>query len=223
MVRSLASLIGCLIVSVDYRLAPETPHPGPVNDCYAGLRWIQDHCGQLDVDPDAIGLMGESAGGGLAAALALLVRDTGGRAPAFQCLTYPMLDDRTGTTRESGAGTGEHIWTVHNNRFAWRALLGCEPGSGDVPCHAAPARAHDLTGLPPAFIMTGALDLFLQEDIDYAGRLMASGVPCELHVYPGAFHGFDLAEDAPIARAAREARLAFLRRTLPRAVSGTLK
>lgn len=212
MLRPLAASLGCTIVSVDYRLAPETPHPGPIEDCYAGLVWARDNCAALGADPAQIGVMGESAGGGLAAALALLARDRGGPPLAFQCLTYPMLDDRTSTSREPRAHTGEFVWTPHNNRFGWRALLGKEPGGSDVSCYAAAARADHLGDLPPTFIMTGALDLFLGEDLEFAGRLMEAGVPCELHVYPGGFHGFDLAPDASVAASARDARVSFLRR-----------
>jgi acetyl esterase/lipase len=213
-IRPLAASLGCMIVSVDYRLAPETPHPGPIEDCYAGWVWTRAHCADHGLDPTRIGVMGESAGGGLAASLALLARDRKGPPLAFQCLTYPMLDDRTGSTRMPHAHTGEHIWTAHNNRFGWHALLGAEPGGNDVSCYAAAARVSDVTGLPPTFISTGALDLFLGENIDYAARLLQAGIPCELHVYPGAFHGFDMAPEAPVAVAAREARRAYLQRMI---------
>lgn len=210
--RPLAQELGCVIASVDYRLAPETSFPGNVEDCYAGLAWVAAHAAELRVDPRRIGVTGESAGGGLAAALALIARDRGEVVLAFQLLTYPMLDDRTGTSSDPHPHVGEFIWTPHNNRFGWRALLGHEPGGEDVSPYAAAARAPDLSGLPPTFIMTGALDLFLEEDLEYARRLMRAGVPTELHVYPGAFHGFDIMPGDGVAESARMDRVNALRR-----------
>lgn len=210
--RPLAEELGCVIVSVDYRLAPETRFPDNVEDCYAGLSWVTANAAALRIDPTRTGVTGESAGGGLAAALALLARDRGEIDLAFQLLTYPMLDDRTGVSSDPHPHVGEFIWTPHNNRYGWRALLGREPGGEDVSPYAAPARAQDLMGLPPTFIMTGALDLFLEEDLEYARRLMRAGVPTELHVYPGAFHGFDIMPGAEIAESARLHRVDALRR-----------
>ena len=210
--RPLAQELGCVIVSVEYRLAPETSFPGNIEDCYAGLTWTVAHAGELCVDPKRIGVTGESAGGGLAAALMLLARDRGEVDLAFQLLTYPMLDDRTGTSSDPHPHVGEFIWTPHNNRYGWRALLGREPGGEDVSPYAAAARATDLSGLPPTFIMTGALDLFLEEDVEYARRLMRAGVSTELHVYPGAFHGFDIMPGAAVAENARADRVSALRR-----------
>lgn len=212
--RPLAEELGCVIVSVSYRLAPETAFPGNIEDCYAGLAWTFAHAAELRIDLSRIGVTGESAGGGLAAALALLVRDRGALQLAFQLLTYPMIDDRTGTEGEPHPHTGEFIWTPHNNRFGWAALLGHEPGGEGVSPYAAAARAESLAGLPPTFIMTGALDLFLEEDVDYARRLVRAGVPTELHVYPGAFHGFDIMPGASIAERARADRVAAFRRAL---------
>ncbi|MGJ3629114.1 alpha/beta hydrolase fold domain-containing protein [Sphingomonas sp. MMS24-JH45] len=195
-----------------HRLAPETPHPGPLEDCYAGLAWTFAHADRLGIDRDRIGVMGESAGGGLAAALALLARDH--IRLAFQHLTYPMLDDRT-CTRDPHPHAGEFIWRPESNRFGWTALLGQEPGGADVsPYAGAGARATDLAGLPQTYIATAALDLFVEEDIDYARRLIAAGVPCELHVYPGAFHGFDIFPAAEVARRAGTDRIAALRRQM---------
>lgn len=211
--RPLAHALGCVIVSVDYRLAPETPHPGPVEDCYAGLAWTVAHADELGIDVARLGVMGESAGGGLAAALALLARDRGEYRLAFQHLTYPMIDDRT-CLDDTHPHVGRFIWTPVSNRFGWASLLGHEPGGEGVSPYAAAARAEDLAGLPPTFIATGALDLFLEEDLDYARRLMRAGVPTELHVWPGAFHGFDIHPTAAIAAAARDSRLAALRRAL---------
>jgi len=211
--RPLAGALGCVIVSVDYRLAPETMFPGAIEDCYAGLRWTVDHAGELGIDATRLGVMGESAGGGLAAALALMARDRGEVSLAFQHLTYPMIDDRT-CTAAPHAFAGEFIWTPPNNRFGWAALIGAEPGGEDVSPYCAAARATDLSGLPPTFIMTGTLDLFVDEDIDYARRLIAAGVATELHVHPGAFHGFDALPGPAVANRAQAARLDALARAL---------
>lgn len=213
----LAGELGCVIVTVDYRLAPETRFPGNIDDCYAALAWTFAQAGELGVDARRIGVMGESAGGGLAAALALLARDQGEHRLAFQHLIYPMLDDRT-CVSEPHPFAGEFVWPAANNRFGWQALLGREPGGEGVSAYAAPARAPDLSGLPPTFIATAALDLFVDEDIDYARRLIRAGVPTELHVWPGAFHGFDLMPGPAVADAARAASRAALRRSL---ASGT--
>jgi acetyl esterase/lipase len=212
--RSLSVKANCCIVSVDYRLAPETRFPGAIEDCYAALSWLFKQAGELGVDSARIGVMGESAGGGLAAALALLARDRREHSLAFQHLIYPMLDDRTCVAKNPHPFTGEFLWTAHNNAFGWSALLGAAPGSANVSPYAAAARADDLSGLPPTFISTGALDLFLEEDMEYARRLIRQGVPVELHVYPGAYHAFDFLTNARIAAAARRDSLAALRRFL---------
>jgi triacylglycerol lipase len=201
--RALVAALGCALVSVEYRLAPETIFPGAVEDCYAALAWLNAQAAELGIDPARIGVMGESAGGGLAAALALLARDRGVYALAFQHLIYPMIDDRTCVVADPNPTTGEFIWNPHNNGFGWAALLGQAPGSTGVSHYAAPARATNLAGLPPTFISTGALDLFLDEDLDYARRLMRAAVPVELHVYPGSFHGFDFDPAAQVAVQAR--------------------
>ena len=211
--RPIVRDLKCVLVSVDYRLAPEHVFPAAIEDCYAGLRWTIENAQALGIDTARLGVMGESAGGGLAAALALLVRDRGDYALAFQHLTYPMIDDRT-CLGDQHPHTGEFIWTPHNNRFGWTALLGQEPGSADVSPYAAASRATDLSGLPPAYIMTGALDLFLEEDIDYARRLIRAGVPTELHVYPGGFHGFDILPLSAASSAAQASRMAALARAL---------
>lgn len=217
--RLLAAELDCVIVSVDYRLAPETVAPGAVEDCYAGLSWVFANAAARRIDPARIGVMGESAGGGHAAALALLARDrmaTNGEACplAFQHLIYPMLDDRTAVASDPHPYAGEFIWTAANNHFGWKSLLGHEPGIDGVSEYAAPARAADVSGLPPTFISVGALDIFVEENIEYARRLIRAGVPTELHVYPGAFHGFDLMPGAPVADAARSASIASLRKML---------
>lgn len=214
--RPLAAALGCVIVSVDYRLAPETCFPGNVEDCYAALGWTFAHAATLGIDRARIGVMGESAGGGLAAALALLARDRGEFELAFQHLIYPMLDDRTCTAAPHPVA-GEFVWTADSNRFGWASLLGHAPGVDGVSPYAAPARAADLAGLPPTFLSTAALDLFVDEDVDYAVRLNRAGVPTELHVWPGAFHGFDLMPGAAVADAARAASHSALRRFLTKA------
>jgi acetyl esterase/lipase len=191
---------GAVVVSVDYRLAPDTPHPGPVEDCYAGLAWLSAQAEALGVDPGKIVVTGESAGGGLAAALVLLARERGEIRVAFQHLVFPMLDDRTVTHPDPSPYFGQFVWTPEANRFGWASLLNAEPGGPDISPFAAPARASDLVDLPPTFMICGALDLFLEEDLEYARRLMHAGVPTELHVYPGAPHGFMFVPDAETTR-----------------------
>lgn len=210
---TLAAATDAVILSVDYRLAPETRAPGSVEDCYAALLWLHDHAADLGVDPTRIAVAGQSAGGGLAAALTLMARDRGGPAIAHQILIYPMLDDRTCITRQP-EHLGAFVWTPQANSFGWRCLLGQEPGGAQVPPYSVPARATDLSGLPPAFIAVGALDLFLAEDMDYARRLIEAKVPAELHVYPGAYHGFDVMPDAPVSGQMQRDMIAALRRAL---------
>lgn len=210
--RPTAAQHDCVVVSVDYRLSPETRFPGSLYDCYAALVWMVENAAQLGVDANNIGLMGDSAGAGVAAALALLARDRGGPTLAFQNLMFPMLDDRTVVEAERNPVTGEFIWTRENNDFGWRALLGCKPGSVDVSPYAAPARADNLAGLPPTWIGVGTLDLFLDEDMAYAQRLMRAGVEVELNVWPGAYHGFHSDPQASIAQRARETRQNWLAR-----------
>lgn len=210
--RHLVPTLQCALVTVEYRLAPESPHPGPVEDCYAGLKWVFENAEKEGFDTSRIGVKGESAGGGLAAALALLARDRGEYKLAFQHLIYPMLDDRTGTSSDPHNYVGEFIWPVEGNRFGWASLLGKAPGSDDVSPYASPARAADLGGLPPSFIYAGALDLFLEEDIEYARRLIRAGVPTELHIYPGAFHGFEVAAESHVAQQAYRDTIAALTR-----------
>lgn len=181
---------GCVIVSVNYRLAPETRFPGSLEDNFAALCWLYDNTDKLGVDPTRIGVGGESAGGGHAAALAIATRDRQGPPVCFQFLVYPMLDDRTGSAREMSPYVGEYVWTAAHNRWGWSSLLGLPAGSTDVPDGAVPSRAVDLSGLPPAFIAVGALDIFVEENSDYASRLVAAGVPADLYLQSGAFHGF---------------------------------
>ncbi len=203
------SLFGCVGVSVEYRLAPETPYPGPLDDCYAGLRWVHDNANEIGVDRSRIGIGGNSAGGNLAAGLALLTRDRGELPVAFQLLIYPMIDDRQMTASSQWL---DPIWPPSANRYGWTAYLGAAKGGPDVPIYAAAARATDLVGLPPTLISVGGIDGFSDEDIDYAVRLRHAGVPVELHVYPGAPHGFDsLAPTSVIARRANADTEAWLR------------
>ena len=208
---ALAAELGCVIVSVDYRLAPETAFPGALEDCYAALTWFHGKAAELGVDPQRIGVSGMSAGGGLAAALALYVRDRREALLAFQHLIYPMIDDRT-CMREPNAHVGQHVWTHADNSFGWRSLLGTAPGGGGVSAHAAASRAEDLSRLPPTYLAVGALDLFLQENLDYVSRLAHAGVPVEAHVYPGAYHGFHVAPSAAVTQAAEQHSRAALER-----------
>lgn len=208
--RSLAAELDCVVVSVDYRLAPETRFPGALEDCYAALKWLHAEAAGLGVDRGRIAIGGESAGGGHAAALAIHARDQGEIPILLQVLDSPMLDDRTGVSSEPHPYCGEFVWPPANNRYGWSALLGMEPGGPRTPHGASPARVEDLSGLPPAFIVVGALDLFFEEDLEYARRLVRAGAPVELHVIPGAFHGFGVAGlDAPqvqtVLRLRREA------------------
>ena len=186
-----AQALGLVIVSVDYRLAPEHPFPAPLDDCYSALEWVVAQAHRLAIDPKRLAIGGESAGGGLAAALAQLAHDRKAINPVFQLLVYPMLDDRT-VIRTDIVNHGRPLWTQDSNRFGWESYLGKKAGADDVPDYAVPARREDLSGLPPAWIGVGTLDLFHDEDVAYAQRLQAAGVECELNVVPGAFHGFDV-------------------------------
>jgi len=200
--RSKAVDHDCIVVSVDYRLAPETCWPGAVEDCYAALCWLHDNAASLGVDPARVAIGGESAGGGHSAALALWARDHGGPPICFQLLDCPMLDDRTGTVGDPHPWCGEFGWTPAKNHYGWSAMLGVEAGSDAVDPRSVPGRRDDLAGLPPAFISIGSLDLFLDESLDYARRLMRAGVPIELHVFTGGYHGFGITgPDAPQVKA----------------------
>ena len=194
--RRFATELGIVVAAVDYRLAPEHPHPTPVEDCYAALRWLAD---RDDVDAERVAVGGASAGGGLAASLALLARDRGEVSPAFQLLVYPMIDDRT-CTRTDIDERNFRLWNNKSNRFGWESYLGVAPGSDGVDPIAAPSRHPDLAGLPPAWIGVGDLDLFHDEDVAYADRLAAAGVPTELVIVEGAFHGFDAAAKSGVVR-----------------------
>jgi acetyl esterase/lipase len=186
----LADELGVLVVSVDYRLAPEHPFPAGLEDAYTALLWLHESASELGVDRDAVAVAGDSAGGGLAAALAQAATDRGEAPVCFQALVYPMLDDRT-VLREEHGGRGALVWTAASNRFGWTSYLGSAPSHDRAPEYASPSRRDDLGGLPPAWIGVGDLDLFLEEDVDYAERLEAAGVPCELVVVPGMYHAAD--------------------------------
>jgi len=205
----LAQHLQVVVAAVDYRLAPEHPFPTSLEDAHAALRWLAE---QPDVDAERIALVGDSAGGGLAAGLALLVRDRDGIRPVLQVLSYPMLDDRT-----TDGGVDPRLlrmWNQQSNRFGWDSYLG-DLATGDVPATAAPARAEDLAGLPATWIGVGTNDLFHAESVDWAQRLAAAGVPCELFVVEGAYHGFDRVEPrAEVSRAFLRARVNVLRDAL---------
>jgi acetyl esterase/lipase len=190
----------CVVVSVEYRLAPENPYPAPLDDCYAALKWLSGHANEIGVDRSRIAIGGASAGGGLAAGLAILARDLGEVKTIFQLLISPMIND-SNVAPASDILPDTLMWTREKNLIGWRSYLGCEPGSEGVSCYASAYRATNLEGLPAAYIAVGDIDLFAQEDIDYAWKLIDAGVPTELHVYPGGCHAFEmLVPDAEISK-----------------------
>jgi len=207
-----ASELGALVVSPDYRLAPKHPFPAALDDCVNAWLWTVERATDLGVSPDRVSVAGASAGGGLAASLAQRMHDEGGTAPAAQLLVYPMLDDRTAARED--IGLREHlVWNRESNITGWSSYLG---SGGEEPApYAAPARRGDLSGLPPSWIGVGSLDLFLDESREYAQRLMDAGVPCELQVVDGAFHGFEaMIPTPPVSQGFVEAQVKFLRRNL---------
>ncbi|MFT2017554.1 alpha/beta hydrolase [Streptomyces sp. 796.1] len=205
---------GAVAVTVEYRLAPEHPAPAAVEDCYAGLLWFAEHAAELGVDAGRIVVSGSSAGGGLSAGVALLARDRGGPALAGQVLDCPMLDDRNESV-SSRQYDGIGIWDRNNNDTAWNAILGADRGTDAVSPYAAPARADDLSGLPPAFITVGAAEVFRDEALAYASGIWATGGQAELHVWAGGYHGFTgFSPDAEASRAAAAVRDSWLRRVL---------
>jgi acetyl esterase/lipase len=211
--RRFAKALGITVAAVKYRLAPENPYPTSLEDCYSALTWLST---LPAVDPTRVAIGGASAGGGLAAALALLARDRGEVDLTAQLLVYPMLDDRS-ATREGLDDPNHRLWTQSANGFGWESYL----GSAD-PNLAVPARRDDLAGLPPAWVGVGTLDLFHDEDVAYAERLRAAGVPCDVEVVDGAFHGFDsVIPKAPVAKAFGAAQIEFLRKTLRQKESAT--
>lgn len=209
-----AAVHGTVGVSVEYRLAPEHPDPAPVEDGYAGLVWTAAHAAELGIDPARIVATGSSSGGGIAAGVALLARDRGGPVPAGAMLLGPMLDDRDETV-----STLQHeqspVWGRARNRWAWDALLGARRGGPDVSAYAAPARATDVSGLPPIYLDTGSAEVFRDETVALAARIWAAGGSAELHVWAGAYHSFDgIVPTAAVSIAAKAARESWLRRTL---------
>ncbi len=210
----LAGKLGILVASVDYRLAPEHPFPAGLDDCMAALAWLEESADELGVAPSRIAVGGASAGGGLAAAVCQRARDEGGPAVCFQLLNYPMLDDRT-VLVDDHEGRGAFVWTPTSNQFGWSAYLGAHPSEDDDRPFAAPGRATDLAGLPPAWIGVGGLDLFHAEDVDYARRLQEAGVECELYDVPGMYHGAEqIAATAPSMQAYRAAMVEALRQAV---------
>lgn len=210
----LAQSVDAVVVAVEYRLAPEHPYPAGLRDCYAALRWLADHAVELGVDPSRIALYGQSAGGGLSAALALYARDHGGPALRFQFLGIPEVDDRLSTTSME-TFTDTPMWNRPNAVISWTAYLGeGVPGSPDVPIYAAPARATDLHGLPSAYVSVMEFDPLRDEGIHYAVALLAAGVATELHAFPGTFHGSAMATEAQSSRRIQAEAIRVLREAL---------
>ncbi len=206
--------LGIIVVSVDYRSAPEHPFPSALEDSYTALKWVHAHGGSLGMDASRIAIGGASAGGGLAAALVQYARAQNEIKPLFQLLVYPMLDDRT-CVRTDLVERDFLVWSQESNRFAWEAYLGKKCGADKAPLFSVPALAEDLSGLPPAWIGVGTLDLFHDEDVEYGTRLTESGVPCETYLVPGAFHGFDIAGlGAQVVRDFRQSQIAALKKYL---------
>lgn len=207
--------LGVVVVSVDYRLAPETPYPGPLEDCYAALKWVSENSDELNIEASRLAVFGQSAGGGLAAATALLARDRGGPALCFQYLGIPELDDRL-QTPSMQAFIDTPMWNRPNAELSWDYYLGNQyrRGADDVPYHAAPARAEDLSNLPPAYVSTMEFDPLRDEGVEYALKLMQAGVATELHSYPGTFHGSALFTHVQVSQRESSEMFTVLRRAL---------
>jgi acetyl esterase/lipase len=206
--------LGIQVVSVDYRLAPKYPVPVGLEDGYTALQWITQHAQALGMDENRIAIGGASAGGGLAASLIHLACDRQEIRPVFQILVYPMLDDRT-VLRAENQEIDHIAWNRKSNRYGWESYLGTRVGSEVVPDYAVPARRVNLTGLPPAWVGVGSIDLFYDEDLAYAQRLIESGVQCELYTVPGAFHGFDVFDSRlPVVQEFRKSQIAALKKYL---------
>ena len=191
LIQSIAQDCHCVVVSIDYRLAPETTYAGSTADNYTALKWVYANAETLGIDRTRIAVGGESAGGGHAALLAQHARDQGEIPLCFQLLMYPMLDDRTGSSRPVPPSIGNFIWNAQCNKFGWTAFLGQPAGSPTAPPGSVPARVENLAGLPPAWIGVGSIDLFVDEDLEYGKRLLDSGVSTEIFVAPGAYHAFN--------------------------------
>jgi acetyl esterase/lipase len=212
-VSALARDLDVVVVSMRYRLAPEHPFPAALDDCHSAWQWVQQRADDLGIDPGRVVVAGASAGGGLAAGLVQRLHDEGGRQPLAQILVYPMLDDRTAARRE--LDDRFPVWTNRSNRVGWSSYLGREAGVAEPPPYAVPARRADLSGLPTAWIGVGTLDVFHDEDVEYARRLQEAGVPTTLDVVSGAYHGFDaLAPDSLVTQAFVRRRNAFIRDAL---------
>lgn len=212
--------LGCFSASVEYRLAPETAYPGPLEDCYQGLKYLYDHADELGINREKIIIGGVSAGGGLAAGLALLIRDRGEMDICAQVLIYPMIDD-TNIAPPSDDTPDTLVWSRAYNKFGWQSYLGDLFGQKEVPIYAAPARADDLSGLPPTYMPVGDLDLFLDENILYARKLTQAGVPTHFHIVPGAYHGFNgFAASAPVSQAINMETFAFIGKILAELAEG---
>ena len=206
--------LDCVVASVEYRLSPEHPFPTPLDDCERGLRWVHAHADELGIDIARIGIAGLSAGGGLTAALAQRTKGDTSLPVIFQLLDSPMLDDRQVTP--SSRADWLAVWSRDSNRFGWASYLGEHSGAETMPEHAVPARATDLTGLPPTLVLAGGADGFCDEDVEYATRLNRSGIPTELHVYPGAPHGFTMFPGSSLAEQADRDVIDWLRRQFER-------
>ncbi|TVY52575.1 Carboxylesterase NlhH [Lachnellula cervina] len=203
-------------VAVEYRRAPENPDPMPVDDCYAGLQWVaeKENLQSLGINAEKLVIAGQSAGAGLAAGTALLARDRGGPSLCGQLLLCPMLDDRNASV-SARQYKDEGSWSGTTNAMAWKCLLGNSAGGTETSIYAAPARAADLSGLPPAFIDVTSAEAFRDEDVAYASKLWEGGVQAELHVWPGGFHGFDMfVPSHALAQLAIASRTAWLGRVL---------
>ncbi len=206
--------LGITVVSLDYRLAPRYPFPAALDDCFSALKWVSSNSRMLNTDSNHIAIGGNSAGGGLAASLAQLVHDQGDIKVAFQLLVYPMLDDRT-ILRVDIDGSANVTWDHKSNRFGWESYLGRKCATEDVPVYSVPARRTDLSGLPPAWIGVGSMDIFHDEDVAYARKLKECNVECELEIVPGAFHGFDVFNPRlPVVQDFRKSQMAALKKYL---------
>jgi acetyl esterase/lipase len=210
-IEEIVAALGCDVFSVDYPLAPEARFPDAFTAGMAALRWMRSNSTNLGIDPARIALIGESAGGGLAASVGLGTREFAGPPLCGLVLLFPMLDDRS-AIGEPHPFAGEFVWTRDKNHFGWSALLGHPPGHEGISPFAAPARATDLAGMPPTFISTGSIDLFIDDNIAFAQRLIRAGVPVEMHVHPGAPHAFERVGEARATRAMKRDRIAAVAR-----------